>query len=303
MEPDRANGMGAAWPSPQALAIALMLAAGALVAATSLLAKALGGGDGGLAGLNPFQVSAGRFGFALCTLLVLFAAMPVARPTLAGANWRWHVLRTTCGWLGITSMFAAVARMPIAEATAISFLSPLVAMGLSVMMLGERIGPRKAAAAALAVAGALLILRPGSEAFQVAGLFALAAALFMGLETIFIKRLSDGEPVLRVLFINNLIGASLSALVASFVWTAPQASQWALLIVLGVVMVSAQAFFIQAMKRGEASFVVPAFYSVLVFASFYDYAIFGVVPGAAATGGAALILCGAVVLAAQRAPR
>lgn len=194
-------------------------------------------------------------------------------------------------------MFAAVARMPVAEATAISFLSPLVAMGLSVLMLGERLAARKLFAAGLAVLGALLILRPGSEAFQPAGAFALAAAAFMGLETIFIKRLSDSEPALRVLVINNAIGACVSILVAAFVWSAPTTSQWALLVALGLVMVAGQALFIQAMKRGEASFVMPAFYSVLVFASIYDFAVYGVSPSGLAVAGSLLIVSGALVLA------
>ncbi|MEM1432114.1 MAG: DMT family transporter [Pseudomonadota bacterium] len=292
--------------SASALAILLMLAAGALVAVTSLLAKALGGSpgvEGASSGLSPFQVSAGRFVFALLTLGIVFAVAPPLRPTLKGARWRWHLMRSVCGWLGVTSMFAAVAQMPVAEATAISFLSPLVAMALAVGMLGERIGLRKVLAAGCAVAGAVLILRPGSEAFQIAGLFALAAALFMGLETIFIKRLSDTEPTLRVLLINNLIGATLSAGVAALVWTAPTPVQWALLVAIGVVMVSAQVMFIQSMKRGDASFVAPAFYSVLLFASLYDYAIYGVVPNLTGTLGGLLILAGALILAAQRTPR
>ncbi len=282
---------------PSSVAIGLMLVASALVAATSLLAKTLGIAGEDVPGLNPFQVSAGRFAFGLTAIVLFLLLVPSKRPGLAGATWRWHILRSISGWLGVTCMFAAVARMPVAEATAISFLSPLVAMALSVVMLGERIGPRKAIAAALAVAGAALIMRPGSEAFQVAGLLALAAAVFMGLETIFIKRLSDTEPALRVLLINNAIGASISVIVATLVWAWPTPFQWALLIGLGVVMVSGQAFFIQAMKRGQASFVIPAFYAVLVFVAVYDFILFDILPSGWAVLGAALILSGALILA------
>lgn len=287
-------------PVSSSAAIALMFAAGALIAVTSLLAKALGLSGDASQGLNPFQVSAGRFVFALAALAVFLSLFPSARPTFTGANWAWHLQRSICGWLGVTSMFAAVARMPVAEATAISFLSPLVAMALSVLLLGERMRLRKLIAACLAVVGALLVLRPGSDAFQAAGLFALAAAAFMGLETIFIKRLSDTEPAARVLLINNTFGAGVSLVVALFVWKPMDAFQWALLVGIGLFMVAGQAVFIQAMKRGEASFVVPAFYSVLLFAALYDFAVFGVVPSGLAIAGAALIILGAVVLALQR---
>lgn len=112
-----------------------MFTAGAFVAGTSLLAKALGLPGGTGPGLDPFQISAGRFVFGLATLLLFLSAVPAHRPKIGGAKWRWHLMRSVCGWLGVTLMFAAVARMPVAEATAISFLSPLVAMGLAIPML------------------------------------------------------------------------------------------------------------------------------------------------------------------------
>ncbi len=278
-------------------AIAFMLGAGALVAMTSLLAKTLGLDMLGQPGLHPFQVSAGRFVFALAVLCLFVLPSRERHPSLAGANWGWHVARSMCGWLGVTAMFAAVTRMPVAEATAVSFLSPLVTMGLAVLLLGERLGLTKVIAAASALLGAALILKPGTDALQIAGLFALAAAALMGLEAIFIKRLSDAEPALRILLINNAIGALVSLTAASAFWVWPSATQWLLLIALGAVMVCGQAMFIQAMKRGDASLVIPAFYSVLVFAALYDFVLYRVVPSWIGVLGAGLIISGAVLLA------
>ncbi|MCI5076341.1 DMT family transporter [Oricola sp.] len=288
-------------PTPRAsLAIPFMLGASCLVAATSIIAKALGTGPGDLAGLHPFQVSAGRFVFAFLTLMLFLLASPGNRPSLAGANWGLHLVRSLCGWLGVTSVFAAVARMPVADATAISFLSPLVTMGLAVAMLGEHLGVRKIAAALLALSGAVMILKPGTDAFQAAAFFALAAAVFMGLEAIFIKRLSETEPVMRVLVINNGIGAIVSSVVACFFWSWPSGLQWPLLAMLGAVMVSAQTMLIQAMKRGDASAVAPVLYSVLVFAAIYDMTLYGVVPDWLAVLGGLLILSGALLLSRAR---
>lgn len=277
--------------------LAFMFAAGALVAATSLVAKTLGFDAPETPALHPLQISAGRFAFALLALLVFLTFAPTHRPKFSGANWRMHLARSICGWLGVSAMFAAVTRMPIAEATALSFLGPVVTMVLAVAMLGERLVPRKLIAAGLALIGAALILRPGEDAFQIAGLFALASAGFMGLEAIFIKKLSDREPALRVLLINNTIGALVSLGVASVVWLWPSWEQWLLLIILGSVMVCAQALFIQSVKRGEASLVMPAFYSVLVFAALYDFLLYGVFPAFAGLAGAALILTSALILA------
>ncbi len=273
-----------------------MIGAAALVAMTSIIGKTLGISTAEASGLHPFQVSAGRFGFAMLALVVFFMVSPKNRPGFEGTKWRLHIVRSLCGWLGVTAMFAAVAKMPVAEATAISFLSPIVTIILAALFLREHVGLRKVAASILAMLGAALILRPGSDAFQIAGLYALAAAFLMGLEAIFIKRLSDTEPALRILIINNIIGATIAVSAAGFFWAAPTDTQWLLLVTLGVVMVCAQALFIQSMKRGDASLVIPAFYSVLAFAAIYDLALFNVLPGAVAGLGCGMIALSAVLL-------
>jgi len=83
-------------------------------------------------------------------------------------------------------MFAAASQMPLGEATAISFLSPIAAMVLAIPLLGEKVGPVRWSAAVISCIGALILIRPGMDAFQLAALIALAAAIFMGIEVIFI---------------------------------------------------------------------------------------------------------------------
>jgi drug/metabolite transporter (DMT)-like permease len=141
-------------PSPLT-AIAMMLSAAAFIAATTLMAKALGRGMGSEP-LPPLMVSAGRFAFAWLTLvpIVLWA-----RPSFAGAAWSLHGARSLCGWAGVSCLFAAAAVLPLADATAISFLSPIVAMILAIPILGERIGSWRWGASALALAGAVLVWR------------------------------------------------------------------------------------------------------------------------------------------------
>lgn len=277
------------------VALGAMVAASALIAATTLIAKALGLGAGGEA-LHPLQISAGRFAFALITLS--FFALWL-RPDFAGARWSLHVGRSVCGWAGVTLMFAAAARIPLADATAISFLSPLVTMGLAIAFLGERIGRWRWTAAAISVCGAIVLLRPGTDAFHLAALLALGAALLMGAEAVFIKRLSDTEPPLRILIINNLIGTMIAGTAAAAVWTGVSAQQWLLLAMLGIAMVSAQALFIQALRRTDASFAVPLFYLTLVFAAAYDFALFGQGLATATVIGATLIVAGAVVISVR----
>lgn len=276
------------------LALIAMAVASALIAMTSLLAKELG-----LSGLHPFQVSAGRFCFALLVLGLFLWLRPQPGPGLQTAHWRLHLARSAMGWLGVTCMFAAAARMPLAEATAITMLSPLVTMVLALLLLGESASLRKGLAAALAVTGALVILQPGTEAFHPAALLALGSAVFLGLEAIFIKRLTGMEPALRILLINNAIGAVISGLVASAFWIWPTASQWLLMAAIGAIMICAQAFFLQAMQRGEASLVIPVFYATLIFAAVYDLLCYGVWPSTITGLGAVLIVAGALLLSGR----
>ena len=280
-------------PSRLLVAAACMVAASALIALTTLVAKALGRGVGGEA-LHPLQVAAGRFGFALVWLVVVAT---VVRPGFAGTAWGLHAARSLCGWAGVSCMFAAAALMPLAEATAISFLSPVVAVALAVAVLRERPGPVRWAAVAIAFLGALLLIRPGTAAFQPVALIALAAAFCLGAEAVLIKRLTGGEPRLRILLVNNAIGAALAVTAAAFVWIPPSPGQWGLMALLGTAMLAAQTLFIAAMRRGEASYVMPFFYATLVFAALYDLALFGERPDLAGGLGAAVVVAGAVLLA------
>jgi drug/metabolite transporter (DMT)-like permease len=271
-----------------------MIVCSALVAATTLLAKALGRGVFDSSTLHPLQISAGRFLFAW---LLLVPVVVWRRPRFRGIAWRIHLGRSISGWAGVTCLFAAAGLMPLADATAISFLSPVVTMLLAIPLLGERIGHWRWTAAATALVGGWILIRPGADAFQFAAVVALLAALFMGLEAVLIKRLTGMDQPISILFINNSIGAAIALTAASFVWVAPSTLQWLVLAVIGIAMVSAQGLFIMAMRCADASFVIPFFYATLVFAAAYDLAVFEIIPGAHSLLGGALIISSALVLA------
>lgn len=275
------------------LAIALMLLATVFIAGTTLLAKALGTGALGPE-LHPLQISQGRFLFAFLAI-ASFAA--VRRYRLHAPHWRLHVARTVLGWGGVSLMFAAVAFIPLSDATAISFLNPVFAMLFAILFLGERVGAVRWSAAAIAFAGALILLRPGPDSFQPAALIALAAALVMGGEITCIKRLSGREPVLQILLINNSLGMLVATLAVLPFWQPPEPLQCAALAGIGLIMLSAQLCYVNAMARADASLVVPFSYATLIFAGLYDLAVFGVVPDSVSVAGALVIVAGGALLA------
>jgi len=276
-----------------AFTVMLMLAASALVAGTSLLAKLLGTDVLGPA-LNPLQITAGRYIFALIALVITTA---IIRPKFTRPALRLHVGRAFAGSFGVTCMFAAATLIPLADATAISMLNPIIAMVLAIPLLGESVGPRRWAAAALSVVGALLLIRPGADSFQPAALIALLAALVLAVEIIIVKLLSRREGTVQILLFSNGFGTILAGSAALFVWIWPTPMQWLGLVGIGLLMVSAQSLFLVAIRRGDASFVAPLFYATLIFAAVYDFVIFNVIPSALSNTGAGIIILGALLMA------
>ena len=279
-----------------ALAASLTLLAAAFAAGTMLLAKALGTGVLGPE-LPALQVSFGRFLFALITIGTFVI---LTRPSFSRPHYRMHAARSALGWGGVTLMFAAAAFIPLADATAISFLNPVFAMILAIPLLGEKVGPVRWSAALIALAGAAILTRPGGGAVEFGALLALGSAVLLGCEVILIKRLSGREAPVQILLVNNAIGLCIAAFAASFVWVWPSPVQWAALAGIGVLMAGAQACFVNAMARADASFVAPFFYAVLVFSAAYDWAVFGVWPDHISLIGSAIILSGAGIACLAR---
>lgn len=272
-------------------AAGFILAATAFIAGTSLLAKMAGAGP---EGLSAVQIVQGRFLFAL---LGFSAVGLIIRPRFTRPDMRLHIGRTSVGWLGVTLMFAAVQFVPLSDATAITFLNPVFAMFLAMPVLSEKVGPWRWGAAALALVGALVLIRPGPGTFEPGALIALAAAIAMGTEITFLKILSGREPPFQVLLVYNGLGLIIATIAALFVWRWPNPEQWLIMAGIGFIMATAQSLYLQAMRRADASFVMPFSYATLIFASLYDFAVFHVIPDTLSFIGAGIILTGGLLLA------
>lgn len=249
----------------------------------------------GAPGLHPLQAAWGRFAFGFLSILAFsFVRWPGIRTSRLGL----HLARTLCGWSGIAALFAALALMRAADATAISFLNGLCAMVFAVLFLGEKVGPWRWGAALIAFIGAVVIARPGTDAFQWSALLAAGAAMVMGLEVILIKQLTGGsEPRPRILLINNALGALIATIAVLFVWRMPNALQWLMLVGAGVFMIGAQVFFLRGLSLAEANLAAPFNYFTLIFASLYAFILFGEVPVLTTWIGAGLIVAGGIILA------
>jgi drug/metabolite transporter (DMT)-like permease len=292
-------------PTPAVQAAVAMTAATCFFAGTTLLAKALGSGVLG-APIHALQIGQARFVVGFLVVVAFLYLMPRRLPELAvkppRPAWGLHLFRTLLGWLSGVLIFAAVARIPLTDANALSFLSPIATMLLAVPILGERVGPWRWGAAILALLGALVLLRPGDGVVHPAALLALGAAFCMGLEGVVMKRLTRREPLRQIMPINNAMGALIASAAAIPFFQWPEgAAQWGALVGVGLLMVSGQMLLLLSFSRSDASYVTPFLYLTLVWAAIFDTLVFGILPDAASLTGAGIIMAGGLLMAWREA--
>ena len=276
------------------LSIFYMLAASAFIGGTAVVAKILGKdylGDP----LSPFQISHSRFlyGFVFVLIFSLFNKIKIESP-----NPKLHLARTSLGWVGATILFGSSSLIPLNDAVALNFSNPVFAMIFSILLLKEKYFHYRWIAMLITFVGALILMRPDFLNLYVepVALVSIFGAICLGLEAIFIKLLTKYEKNTQILLINNFIGLILSSIIVFFFWATPTFLQLLFCILIGFLMVCAQIFFLMALRSNQLNFVIPFFYSTLIFVLFYDYLIFREFPDHLGFLGSLLIMIGGIYL-------
>lgn len=206
--------------------------------------------------------------------------------------------------LGMATLlyFTALSRMPLAEASAIAFVLPLFVAVLAVPMLGERLDAGRLAAILVGLAGALVIVRPGSEAFTVYALLPLGMALMNALYQILTRKVAGVEPPLTSLFYGSLVGAVMFLPVLPFAWQTPQDPwHWALLMVLGLLATVGHFILIRAFEFAPATLLAPFVYTQLLWTMLVGFLVFGDFPdGVSLVGMAIIVGAGLYLVGRQR---
>ena len=213
-----------------------------------------------------------------------------------------YALRAGFGASSVVLMFLAFQVIPLANATAIGFSSPLFTMILAVLFLGERAGRRRWLAAMVGFAGVIAIAGPDGNILNPGSLIALAAALCMGAEVAALKWVSRlGDRPLVMLFMGNMLGAVLVGAFSLPQWVWPEPWQWLPLGGTGLVAIIGQRLTLTAMQSADANFVAPMLYATMVFSGLYGVLVFGEVPGWGLYIGMALIITSGVLLIRRNA--
>jgi len=193
--------------------------------------------------------------------------------------------------LGSSLFFISGLRfLPIAEASATGFVSPLFVTALSIVLLGESVGVRRWLATAIGLIGVLIILRPGTSAFHPAAFFPIISALAWAATLIMTRMMSGRELAITTMTYSSIVGVGILSVLVPFVWVAPTWHDVMLGIFIGVASTVGQWIVVLAFRYADASVLAPFSYTQLLWVSILGFLIFGEIPDIWTVIGAAFIV-------------
>ena len=224
---------------------------------------------------------------------------------------RLHVLRGTVVALMASLFFWALMRMPLAEAIALSFIAPLIALYLAALLLKERIGRQAIGASLLGLAGVGIILfgrMRGDydlDALLGAGAVLFSAVLFAW-NIILQRRQAQLASPIEIAFFQHVVMFGLFALfacLAQWMPVPPKAPAWALIILAATLAFTSLAALAWAYARAEAQYLIPVEYSAFVWMAIIGWLAFGERLTFPTVAGALLIVTGCLIAAHIRPAR
>jgi drug/metabolite transporter (DMT)-like permease len=245
------------------------------------------------------QIVWARYAFAVPVILVLTrpggwpGLLRCERPLLQAGRGLLPLLASMTVILGL-------GLMPLADATAISFASPLLVVILSAPLLGERVRLHSWIGVVGGFIGVLIIVRPGTGTIAWAALFPLATALFFALFQVLTRLVTRADSAVTTLAWTIATGVVLTTPLLPFGWQPVTPTGWLLMALTGLLFGAGQFLLIRAFAMAPASLLAPFTYAQIVAAVVFGVAVFGDVPDLwVAAGTALIILAGIHVLRAQ----
>jgi drug/metabolite transporter (DMT)-like permease len=224
-----------------------------------------------------------------------------------GPTRRWNLVRTKRlplhfirGALLVASgtcFFSALKFLPIAEATALNYMSPILVTLMAGWFLGEHLTRPRWAFVAAGFVGMLLIVRPGAEVLHPAAFFAVAAAALYATFQILTRKMA-GENLMVLLFFPGLVGTVLASVVVPFfhyeAWY--PIADILLFVGVGIMGFVGHLLFIKAFQVASASAIAPFTYMQLVWSTLAGWLVFDSFPDAWTLSGIVVIAGSGVVL-------
>jgi drug/metabolite transporter (DMT)-like permease len=291
-DPERQTEAPAALARRRARAIAAIVGAAATFAIAATLVKLVA------PNIPTVQIVLARCVISLAALTPLIVRAGGIR-TLRTRNPAWHLLRTVAGFGGMITAFYGYATLPLAEVTALGFTMPLFLTVLSIPLLGEKVGIRRASAVVVGFLGVLLILRPGASAIPLGpALVVVFGAVCWAMAMIAIRRMGEGgESNVTIVAWFSIGGTLLAGGLTLPVWVTPSLFETLALIGVGLASTVAQLLMTDAYRRGEPTIVAPFEYSGILWTALIGMLLFDEQPSPTMFAGVAvLVACGLYIL-------
>lgn len=208
-----------------------------------------------------------------------------------------HVLRAMTGTLAMGCSFFALTVLPLAEQTALTFTTPLFVTLLAIPFLGEKVGLHRFGAVVVGFLG-ILVIALGKGAFQgsvetwvVIGMaVAVLHGVFSAMTTLLVRSLSATERSTTIVIWQSLLMTAFTGITLPFLWVTPNATEFWLLIAVGVVGGVAQVMLTEAFASAQVSSLGAYSYTGILWAVLLGWIFFGDAPGVATFIGAGLIV-------------
>lgn len=232
------------------------------------------------------------FRTAIGTAVQLPWLLRVGIGALRTSRWKLYGLRAFLVYSGNLSWFYALSHMPLADATALSFLSPLISAIVLAVWLREKLHGSRIAALLLGLAGALVIIRPGFAEIGLATVAMIYTACAYGAAIAFTRGLTLTEDPNAVVFYMFAINVPIAFGPAMAHWTMPVLGDAGWIAAFALLSFLSQVFMTKSLALAEAAVVMPSFYLQLPLVALLGFVVFAQMPDLWLIPGGLLIVGG-----------
>ena len=231
-------------------------------------------------------------------IIIMFAFWYGQKSLIPQSAWLWFAVRMVGELIVTFGFLTALMKMPLANATAILQLTPIVITFAAIFIFGERVGWRRWLAILSGFLGVMIVVRPGLEGFNVFSLLVLLAVIGSAIRDIATRKLPHSIGNLTITSYTSVLITLAGGIlmVVNFETMVPVTT-------IDGIYLAASAFFIllgyfgisAAMRQGELAIVTPFRYSVYPFAILLGFAVFDELPDLMTLAGASIIILSGVV--------
>ena len=190
----------------------------------------------------------------------------------------WQIARGLSLVTGVGLFYWSVMQIPLADATAVSFVSPMVVVALAPIVLGEKTGFHRWSAVVIGFVGAIILLRPGFAGDSLGYIAAFGTGLCIGFFLTTNRKLAHAGVPLASIVYPAYLGSIIISPFIPFNWTAPSFEDRWLIIGFVIISCTAQGMIIAAFRFSQASLIAPFSYVQIVGATLIGYLFFSDLP-------------------------